>query len=48
MKNEFEYLSDRGGHGGRGGHLTEKFLKKKCPMLSRVTAVIMLQFGCHY
>ena len=26
-KNEFEYLSDRGGH---GGHLPEKFLKKYC------------------
>ena len=25
MENEFEYLSDRGGH---GGHLAEKFLNK--------------------
>ena len=35
MKNEFEYLSDRGSH---GGHLTEKFLKKYCsyPELSRL------------
>ena len=33
--NEFEYLSDRGGH---GGHLAEKFLKKCCsyPELSRL------------
>ena len=27
MENEFEYLSDRGGH---GGPLAEKFLKKCC------------------
>ena len=27
MENEFEYLVDRGGH---GGHLAEKFLKKYC------------------
>ena len=27
MENEFEYLSDRGGHGA-GGHLAEKFLNK--------------------
>ena len=35
MKNEFEYLSYRGGH---GGHLPEKFLKKYCsyPELSRL------------
>ena len=25
--NEFEYLADRGGH---GGHLDEKFVKKYC------------------
>ena len=35
MENEFEYLSDRGGH---GGHSTEKFLKKYCsyPKLLRL------------
>ena len=35
MENEFEYLSDRGGH---CGHLAEKFLKKCCsyPELSRL------------
>ena len=35
MENEFEYLSDRGAH---GGHLAEKFLKKYCsyPELSRL------------
>ena len=35
MENEFEYLSDRGGH---GGNLAEKFLKKYCsyPELSRL------------
>ena len=35
MENEFEYLSDRVGH---GGHLAEKFLKKYCyyPQLSRL------------
>ena len=35
MENEFEYLSDRGGH---GGHLAEKFLKKYCsyPELSQL------------
>ena len=35
MGNKFEYLSDRGGH---GGHLAEKFLKKYCsyPKLSRL------------
>ena len=35
MENEFEYLVDRGGH---GGHLAEKFLKKYCskPELSRL------------
>ena len=27
MENEFEYLADRGGH---GGHLGEKFVKKYC------------------
>ena len=27
MEKEFEYLVDRGGH---GGHLAEKFLKKYC------------------
>ena len=27
MENEFEYLADRGDH---GGHLAEKFLKKYC------------------
>ena len=27
MENEFEYLSDREGH---GGHIAEKFLKKYC------------------
>ena len=27
MENKFEYLSDRGGH---GGHLAENFLKKCC------------------
>ena len=27
MENEFEYLVDRGGH---GGHLAETFLKKYC------------------
>ena len=27
MENEFEYLVDRGDH---GGHLAEKFLKKYC------------------
>ena len=27
MENGFEYLSDRGAH---GGHLAEKFLKKYC------------------
>ena len=27
MENEFEYLADRGGH---GGHLGEKFVKKDC------------------
>ena len=27
MENEFEYLADRGGH---GGHLGEKFGKKYC------------------
>ena len=27
MENEFEYLVDRGGH---GGHLAKKFLKKYC------------------
>ena len=27
MENEFEYLSDRGGH---GGHSAEKFLRKYC------------------
>ena len=27
MENEFEYLVNRGGH---GGHLAEKFLKKYC------------------
>ena len=27
MENEFEYLVDRGGH---GGHLAEKVLKKYC------------------
>ena len=30
MKNESEYLSDRGSH---GGHLAEKFLKKYCSYL---------------
>ena len=35
MENEFQYLSDRGGH---GGHLAEKFLKKYCsyPEFSRL------------
>ena len=35
MENEFEYLSDRGDH---GGHLAEKFLKKYCsyPKLSHL------------
>ena len=35
MKNELEYLSYRGRH---GGHLAEKFLKKYCsyPELSRL------------
>ena len=35
MENEFEYLADRGGH---GGHLGEKFGKKYCsqPELSRL------------
>ena len=27
MENEFEYLADRGGH---GGYLAENFLKKYC------------------
>ena len=27
VENEFEYLVDRGGH---GGHLAERFLKKYC------------------
>ena len=27
MENEFEYLADRGGH---GGHLGDKFVKKYC------------------
>ena len=27
VENEFDYLVDRGGH---GGHLAEKFLKKYC------------------
>ena len=31
MKNELEYLSDRGSH---GGHLAEKFLKKIVPIQS--------------
>ena len=35
MENEFEYLSDRGGH---GGHLAERFLKQIL-FLSRVIAV---------
>ena len=35
MEDEFEYVSDRGGQGGR---LAEKFLKKYCyyPELSRL------------
>ena len=31
MENEFEYLVDRGGH---GGHLAEKFLKNIVPSQS--------------
>ena len=46
MENEFEYLSDRGGH---GGHLAEKFLKRYCSMfLSRVIAITVSRFGSRY
>ena len=41
---EFEYLSDRGGH---GGHLAETFLKKIL-FLSRVIAVTVSRFACRY
>ena len=44
MENEFEYLADRGGH---GGHLGEKFVKKIL-FLARVIAVTVSQFGCRY
>ena len=44
MENEFEYLADRGGH---GGHLGEKF-GKKILFLARVIAVTVSQFACRY
>ena len=44
MENEFEYLVDRGGH---GGHLAEKFLKKKL-FLARVIVVTISRFSCRY
>ena len=46
MENEFEYLVDRGGH---GGHLAEKFLKKIL-FLARVIVVTISRFGnkCDY
>ena len=44
MEHEFEYISDREGH---GGHLAEKFLKKIL-FLSRVIAVTVSRFACRY
>ena len=44
MENEFEYLADRGGH---GGHLGEKFVKNIVPSPS-YRGTTMSQFGCRY
>ena len=43
MENEFEYLSDRGDH---GGHLAEKFLKKYCSYPSYCG--YRVAFACRY